>query len=129
MQLTVSLGAGCLATVRRMAEWRDYWRTVCAPKLKARKDTLGRGVPEREIASYVEARTAFRSGRALVQAWLHGAREPYISQFFALCEKLEVDPVEVLRAPVGKARPMLRRVAEPATPAYRVRKARATRKQ
>jgi hypothetical protein len=77
-------------------EWGDYWRKVCAPKLKRRKGELGRGLPEHEIAAYVEAKTGKRSERGLVSLWLLGKREPYISQFFALCEKLEMDPFEIL---------------------------------
>jgi hypothetical protein len=77
-------------------EWGDYWRRVCAPKLKRRKEELGRAVPEREIAAAVEAATGKNSERGLVSLWLLGEREPYISQFFALCEKLGMDPAEVL---------------------------------
>lgn len=76
--------------------WATYWREVCAPKLKARKDELGRAVPEREIAAAVEAASGKSSERALVSLWLLGEREPYISQFFALCSKLGMDPADVL---------------------------------
>lgn len=76
--------------------WGDYWRDVCAPKLKAKKDELGRAMPEREIAAYVETATGKRSTRALVSLWLLGEREPYISQFFALCQKLGVEPDDIL---------------------------------
>lgn len=77
-------------------EWGDYWRRVCAPKLKRRKEELGRGLPEHEIAAYVETKSGKRSERGLVSLWLLGRREPYISQFFALCEKLGLDPFDVL---------------------------------
>ena len=83
--------------------WGDYWRRVCAPKLKARKDALGRAMPEKEIASYVETATGKPSGRGLVSLWLLGIREPFISQYMALCQKLGMDPLEVLRdAPKGR---------------------------
>ena len=83
-------------------DWTNYWRDVCAPKLKARKATLGRKVPEREIAAAVEAATGKSSQRGLVSLWLLGEREPYISQFFALCIKLGMDPMEVLEPPTRK---------------------------
>lgn len=76
----------------------DYWRVVCAPRIRARKQELGgRSLPDSEIAAAVEAATGKPSDRALVNHWLLGRREPYISQFYALCEKLAVDPLEILR--------------------------------
>jgi hypothetical protein len=86
-------------------DWGDYWRRVCAPKLLAKKKELGRAVPEREIALYVERTTGKPSERSLVWMWLHGEREPFISQFFALCSKLEIDPIEVLAPPMAKQPP------------------------
>lgn len=94
----VAISPDPFATVSGMTKWGDYWKTVCAPKLKAKKAELGRGVPEREIAAAVEAATGKPSERSLVNMWLHGEREPFISQFFALCEKLGADPAEVLKA-------------------------------
>lgn len=100
---------------------RDFWRDVCAPKLRDQKAKLGgRKLPEREIADYVEAHSGKRTGRALVQTWLTGRREPYISQFFALCDKLEVDPQVVLHRD-RPARTVLRRVAQDRAD-YRIRK-------
>jgi hypothetical protein len=95
------------ATLRGMEkrEWADYWRRVCAPTLKIRKERLGRGVPEHEIAAYVRNATGKPSKRALVQHWLQGTREPFISQFFALCSKMEIDPLEVLKLGGGKRKP------------------------
>jgi hypothetical protein len=80
-----------------VSDWRDHWRTVCAPKLLEEKKKRGRELPEHEIASYVEAKTGRPSGRGLIWSWLHGEREPFIGQFLALCEKLELDPAHVLR--------------------------------
>ena len=85
-----------VATLGTM-RWGDYWKRNCAPKMMARKKELGRGVSEREIAAYVEEQTGKPSERALIGHWLHGRREPFFSQFLALCEKLEMDPHEVLR--------------------------------
>lgn len=97
----------CLATVSSVKP--DYWREVCAPKLKAKKEELGREVPEREIAAWVETATGQPSGRALVNLWLLGLREPTVSQFVALCHKLKLDPDEVLDgARVRERRPVIR---------------------
>lgn len=99
------------------AKWSSYWREICAPKLLAKKNQLGRVVPERDIAAFVEAATGKPSGRALVGHWLRGDREPFISQFFALCQKLELEPFEVLRQqPAGERQP-LARIHERARPA------------
>lgn len=76
--------------------WGDYWREKCAPKLMAKKKELGRAVPEKEIAVYVELESGKSTTRGLVSLWLLGKREPYISQFFALCKKLDLPPHEVL---------------------------------
>lgn len=73
-----------------------YWREVCAPKLKAKKDELGRSVPERDIAAAVETASRKRTTRGLISLFLLGEREPYISQFMALCQKLGLDPLDVL---------------------------------
>lgn len=80
------------------ASLTTYWAKVCAPILKARKDELGRGVPEREIAAFVESETGQDSSRSLVSLWLLGEREPTVSQFIALCDKLGLELDEVLAA-------------------------------
>lgn len=85
-----------VATLGNNMSWGDYWKDVCAPKLKARKEELGRKVPEIEIAAYVESNSGKRTTRSALNLFLLGVREPYISQFYALCEKLELDPVSVL---------------------------------
>jgi hypothetical protein len=96
LQQGVAFGMPTGGSVTPMG-WGDYWREVCAPKLLRRKEELGRKMPEREIAAAVEAATGKPSARGLVWMWLHGEREPFISQFFALCEKLGLDPHQVLR--------------------------------
>lgn len=73
-----------------------YWRDLCAPILKRRKEALGRKVPEREIAAFVESESGKDTGRALINLFLLGEREPYVSQFIALCTKLELSPLDVL---------------------------------
>jgi hypothetical protein len=79
--------------------------------LKRRKDELGRAVPERVIAEHVQHASGKKTKRGLVSLWLLGEREPYISQFFALCEKLDVNPPEILKPPLS-GRPPVRRVTE-----------------
>lgn len=113
LQQGVAFRAPAVATLRGVA-WGDYWRRVCAPKLLARKEELGREMPEREIAAAVETATGKPSGRGLVWSWLHGEREPFISQFFALCDKLGLEPTDVLREepPPRPPRAVLGRVNE-----------------
>ena len=79
-----------------MPDLRVLWRDVLAPQLKARKDELGRKVPERQIAYEVAQATGQESSRSLLAMWLRGEREPTVSQFVALCRRLMLDPVEVL---------------------------------
>ncbi len=65
---------------------------------------------ETEIAAAVESATGKPSRRGLVNAWLRGDREPFMSQFFALCEKLEIDPQFVLqRKQHTRAEPLIQR--------------------
>jgi len=90
---------------------KDHWRDVCAPLLKARKAELGRKLPEREIAAYVEANTGKPSQQTLINHWLTGRREPFVSQFLALCTKLEVDPLGVLRGELLVVSPVNQRLA------------------
>lgn len=101
--------------------WGTYWREVCAPKMLARKKELGRAVSEREIAAAVETATGKPSERALVWMWLHGEREPFIGQFFALCEKMGLAPFEVLEPPRGvRQRTPLRQINEKSPPQRKV---------
>ena len=79
-----------------MPDLRVLWRDVLAPQLKARKDELGRKVPERQIAYEVAQATGQESSRSLLAMWLRGEREPTVSQFVALCRRLMLDPVEML---------------------------------
>lgn len=74
----------------------DYWREVCAPKLRGRKREIGREMTNTEIAAAVEARSGKSTTRQLVEHFFNGRREPYISQFFALCEVMRVEPIGVL---------------------------------
>lgn len=75
-----------------------YWRDVLAPKLLARKRELGRAVPERRIAFEVAQATGQDSSRSLLAMWFRGEREPTVSQFLALCERMDLSWSEVLSA-------------------------------
>lgn len=82
---------------------KDYWKQVCAPIVRGKKDKIGRSLTNTDIALAVERATGKDTSRQLVEHWFRGIREPYMSQFIALCARLEVDPLEVLK-PAGAAR-------------------------
>ncbi len=87
---------------------KDYWRLVCAPvvrgkKEKLKKQKIGGDFTNSDIAAAVERATGKDTSRQLVEHWLNGRREPYLSQFIALCAWLEVDPIEALK-PAGTTR-------------------------
>jgi len=81
-----------------MKDWRTYYKKSLAPKLKARKDELGRSVPERSIAFDLQMATGQESSRSLLAMWFRGEREPTVTQFMALCERMGLSPIEVLAA-------------------------------
>lgn len=86
-------------TLGGMKDWRTYYRAVVVPKLKARKVELGRAVPERTIAFDVMMATGQDSSRSLLQMWLRGEREPTVSQFMALCDRLDLNPIQIISQP------------------------------
>jgi hypothetical protein len=90
----------------------DYWRKVCAPRIRERKAEIGRSPTNTEIGAYVERETGKRTSRQLVEAWFAGDREPYVSQLFALCKRLEMDPLSVLVAPQKAIREPLSRIRD-----------------
>lgn len=92
------------ATVRSV-DPKDYWRLVCAPKLREQKESRwGREMPAWDIADAVSKASGKPIDRAAVGHWLTGIREPYFSQFIALCTKLEIDPVEVMTPATAQKR-------------------------
>lgn len=113
MQLRVAFLSEQIATVCSVKKPspEDYWRTVCAPKMRAAKEVVGRKLSNTAIAAAVEEASGKNTSRQLVEAWFEGSREPYISQFFALCQYLEVEPHEVLAAERSERQP-LRRISE-----------------
>lgn len=75
---------------------KDYWRNVCAPVVRSKKAEIGRKLTNTDIAAAVEHASGKDTSRQLVEHWFKGFREPYLSQFVALCERLEIEPVTVL---------------------------------
>lgn len=88
-------------TLRDMRDWRTYYSKVVAPKLRAKKAELGRSVPERSIAFDLQMATGQESSRSLLAMWLRGEREPTITQFMALCERMGIPPIELLQQSVS----------------------------
>jgi len=86
-----------VATVRRMPiAPKDFWRLCAAPVLSAKKKALGdRALPQAELAEYVQSETGKNTSRALLGHFLKGEREPYFSQFIALCRRLDVKPGDI----------------------------------
>jgi hypothetical protein len=111
LQPLVANKGGLVATVCCMQKtWGEYWKETCAPILRAKKDQLkgqGKIASDQALAAAVEDRSGKRSGRALVNHMLNGVREPYFSQFLALCDMLEVEPASVLAPAAGKHRTAL----------------------
>lgn len=130
LQQAVTKHAETVATLPLVARRFDkYWSDVCAPVLKARKRALGRKVPEKEIAAAVEDSTKKRSTRGLVNAWLSGKREPYISQFLALCDKMGADEIAVLGLAPKLGSAHVRRHAEGKKPSAPPRKPKIFRRR
>ena len=106
VQPPVAFARQAVATFRGMKEWRDYWRVVCAPKIRARRDGMkeaGDKTNNTEIAAAIEEASGKNTTRQLFEAWMkedeESGREPYISQFLAMCEKIGMVPEEVLEPP------------------------------
>jgi hypothetical protein len=89
----------------------DYWREVGAPKVRARKEELGRALSNTMIAAAVEQSSGKSTSRQLVEEWFKGEREPYVSQLVALCAHLGLD-VEGVLSRDAKVRVPLRRIKE-----------------
>lgn len=75
---------------------KDFWRNVCAPVVRSKKKEIGRDLSNTDIAAAVELASGKDTSRQLVEHWFRGIREPYMSQFVALCTRLEIEPVTVL---------------------------------
>lgn len=76
---------------------KGYWKQVCAPVVRGKKAKFGRSLSNTAIAASIERATGKDTSRQLVEHWFRGIREPYMSQFIAMCDRLEIDPIEVLK--------------------------------
>lgn len=103
MQPPVAHGIGQAATVCSV-ESGDYWKRICAPFLKGKKDKIGRSLTQADMAEAIEKESGKDTARALVGHWLKGIREPYISQFVALCRQLGVEPEEAIKGDLESER-------------------------
>lgn len=74
----------------------------------AKKQAIGRSLSNTDIAAAVERATGKDTSRQLVEHWFRGIREPYMSQFIALCERLELDPKQVITASTAASKPVFR---------------------
>lgn len=106
LQPQVAIRPKPLATVGGVKA-ADYWKSVGAPKIRARKEALGRSVSNTAIAAKVEEASGKSTSRQLVEEFMKGEREPYISQLVALCAFLELEIEEVL-TPAVERTPALR---------------------
>lgn len=89
----------------------DYWRTICARALKEARAAVDQ--TDEEIARYVQAVSGKRTSRPQLNLILSGKREPYISQFIALCSILKLSPGGVLRGEVLLVSEANHRLASP----------------
>ena len=88
----------------------DYWRSVGAPKVRARKLEIGRGMTNESIAEQIEIRSGKRTTRKAFENFMNGIREPYVSQLVALCSILELDVREFFASSdVPKRQPLAHR--------------------
>jgi hypothetical protein len=76
---------------------KEYWARIGAPKIRLRKRELGRAVSNTTIASAVESQSGKATSRQLVEEWMKGNREPYVSQLVALCDQMKISLTEVLQ--------------------------------
>lgn len=103
MQPPVAIWSSNPATVSGMADWKKYSRIGrWAKRAMAAKGSGKNKISDRAIAAFVTAETGKNSERSLINAWMNEEREPYLSQFFALCQYLKLDPGEMLGLEVGK---------------------------
>ncbi len=91
----------------------DYWRLVAAPKLKARKQEIGRSRTNTEIAAAVELASGKPTTRQALEHFINGVREPYISQLVAICRAMEIALEEVMQPPTVQRPPLVRRKIHP----------------
>lgn len=77
------------ATFRSVKEWTKW----CA---RARQAKERAGKSDADLSAAVTDIAGRKAGRAQVNHWFTGKREPTLSQFMALCEELGADPGAIL---------------------------------
>lgn len=72
-----------------MQDWRKWPERARAAKRQSTKS-------DADLAAAVSEATNRKAGRAQVNHWFTGKREPTLSQFMALCEEMGADPGAIL---------------------------------
>lgn len=80
---------GETATFRSVKDWTKWYERAREAKDKSRKS-------DADLAATVSDVTKRKAGRAQVNHWFTGKREPTISQYIALCADMGADPGTVL---------------------------------
>lgn len=84
---------------RRRRSIYDYW-WKCVPRALAAKEQSG--LSDNDIAQLLNKKFSRKAGRAQVNHFFNGKREPTINQFFLLCSIMEADPKVILFDVVGE---------------------------
>lgn len=85
----------------------EYWKKFGAPMLRARKREIGRSMHNVDIAEAVESRSGKKTSRQLFEHFLHGRREPYISQLVAICDVMNLRLEDFVASTVTARRPAI----------------------
>ncbi len=80
---------GVFATFRSVADWKTWPDRARVAKTQAKKS-------DADLAEAVTDSTGRKAGRAQVNHWFTGKREPTLSQFMSLCTELGADPGRIL---------------------------------
>lgn len=72
-----------------MIAWQQW-------KERARSAKERSGKSDADLAEIISELSSRKAGRAQVNHWFTGKREPTLSQFMLLCEELAADPCEIL---------------------------------
>lgn len=72
-----------------MKDWKRWWERARTAKDASTKS-------DADLAAAINELCSRKAGRAQVNHWFTGTREPTISQFMVLCEEIGADPGEIL---------------------------------
>lgn len=78
-----------IATFRSVKDWKQWFERARVAKARSKKS-------DSDLAAAVTETTGRKAGRAQVNHWFTGTREPTISQFMSLCAELGADPGQIL---------------------------------